>query len=34
MAQALAKVLEEVVTPLGLDLVTLKAQGRYVEDVY
>lgn len=34
MAQALAKVVEEVVTPLGLDLVTLKAQGRYVEDAY
>jgi sulfite reductase (NADPH) flavoprotein alpha-component len=34
MALGLAKVLEEVVTPLGLTLVTLKAQGRYVEDVY
>jgi sulfite reductase (NADPH) flavoprotein alpha-component len=34
MAQGLAKVLEEVVTPLGLNLVTLKAEGRYVEDVY
>ena len=34
MAQGLAKVLEEVLMPLGLDLVTMKAQGRYVEDVY
>jgi sulfite reductase (NADPH) flavoprotein alpha-component len=34
MAQGLARVLEEVVKPLGIDLMTLKMQGRYVEDVY
>ena len=34
MAQGLARVVEEVVKPLGLDVTTLKMQGRYVEDVY
>ena len=34
MAQGLARVLEEVVKPLGIDLNSLKMQGRYVEDVY
>jgi sulfite reductase (NADPH) flavoprotein alpha-component len=34
MAQSLARVLEDAVKPLGLDLMTLKMQGRYVEDVY
>jgi sulfite reductase (NADPH) flavoprotein alpha-component len=34
MAQGLARALEEVVKPLGLDLITLRMQGRYVEDVY
>jgi sulfite reductase (NADPH) flavoprotein alpha-component len=34
MAQGIARALEEVVRPLGLDLATLKLQGRYVEDVY
>jgi sulfite reductase (NADPH) flavoprotein alpha-component len=34
MAQGLARVVEEVVKPLGLDVMTLKMQGRYVEDVY
>lgn len=34
MAQGLANVLEQVLAPLGLDIITLKSQGRYVEDVY
>jgi sulfite reductase (NADPH) flavoprotein alpha-component len=34
MAQSLARALEDAVKPLGLDLMTLKMQGRYVEDVY
>lgn len=34
MAQGIARALDEVVRPLGLDLATLKMQGRYVEDVY
>jgi sulfite reductase (NADPH) flavoprotein alpha-component len=34
MAQGIARVMDEIVKPLGLDLVTLKMQGRYVEDVY
>jgi sulfite reductase (NADPH) flavoprotein alpha-component len=34
MAQGIERVVEEIVKPLGLDLMTLKMQGRYVEDVY
>lgn len=34
MAQSLTRVLEDILRPLGLDLMTLKMQGRYVEDVY
>ena len=34
MAQAVTHTLEAVVRPLGLDLATLKSNGRYVEDVY
>jgi sulfite reductase (NADPH) flavoprotein alpha-component len=26
--------LDEVIEPLGMDVLTLKAQGRYSEDVY
>ena len=34
MARAVGETLETVVLPLGLDLATLKATGRYLEDVY
>jgi sulfite reductase (NADPH) flavoprotein alpha-component len=34
MAQGLGQVLKEVLAPLGLDTIALRAQGRYVEDVY
>lgn len=34
MAQAVTHTLNDIVRPLGLDLATLKATGRYVEDVY
>jgi sulfite reductase (NADPH) flavoprotein alpha-component len=34
MAGGVAHVLEAIVQPLGLDLATLKSQGRYLEDVY
>ncbi|MEZ5832222.1 MAG: PepSY domain-containing protein [Dongiaceae bacterium] len=34
MAQSLGRALEDAIKPLGLDLMTLKMQGRYVEDVY
>ncbi len=34
MARAVAQTLEKVVGPLGVDLATLKAEGRYLEDVY
>ena len=34
MARAVAETLESVVRPLGLDLATLKSNGRYLEDVY
>jgi sulfite reductase (NADPH) flavoprotein alpha-component len=34
MAQSLGRALEDAIRPLGLDLMTLKMQGRYVEDVY
>jgi sulfite reductase (NADPH) flavoprotein alpha-component len=34
MAQGVKDVLAEVLSPIGLDPVTLKAAGRYAEDVY
>ena len=34
MAHSLARVLEDILKPIELDLMTLKMQGRYVEDVY
>jgi sulfite reductase (NADPH) flavoprotein alpha-component len=34
MARAVAETLDRVVRPLGLDLATLKSNGRYIEDVY
>jgi sulfite reductase (NADPH) flavoprotein alpha-component len=34
MARAVAETLEKVVGPLGLDLATLRSNGRYLEDVY
>ena len=34
MARAVAVALEKVVGPLGLDLATLRSNGRYLEDVY
>ena len=34
MARAVADTLEKVVRPLGLDLATLRSNGRYLEDVY
>ena len=34
MARAVAETLEKVVRPLGLDLATLRSNGRYLEDVY
>ena len=34
MAQAVTHTLDAIVRPLGLDLATLKSNGRYVEDVY
>lgn len=34
MARGVMTVLEEILRPLNLDVLTLKAQGRYVEDVY
>lgn len=34
MADGVTRALDRVLTPLGLDLKTLKADGRYVEDVY
>ena len=34
MARSVAEALEKVVGPLGLDLATLKSNGRYLEDVY
>jgi sulfite reductase (NADPH) flavoprotein alpha-component len=34
MAQAVTQTLDAIVRPLGLDLATLKSNGRYVEDVY
>jgi len=34
MGQAVAHTLDRIVRPLGLDLATLRAGGRYVEDVY
>jgi len=34
MAQAVGHALDRVLDPLGTDLATLKASGRYVEDVY
>ncbi len=34
MASSVMATLSEIVTPLGIDLATLKAQGRYLEDVY
>jgi sulfite reductase (NADPH) flavoprotein alpha-component len=34
MARAVAETLEKVVGPLGLDLATLRTNGRYLEDVY
>jgi sulfite reductase (NADPH) flavoprotein alpha-component len=34
MAKAVAEALERVVGPLGIDLATLRSNGRYLEDVY
>ena len=34
MAQGVAKALDEILAPFGLTPATLKAEGRYVEDVY
>lgn len=34
MASSVIAALNEIVTPLGIDVATLKAQGRYLEDVY
>ena len=34
MAAGVARALEAVTGPIGLDLQTLKSQGRYIEDVY
>ena len=34
MAQGVAKALDDIVAPFGLTPATLKAEGRYVEDVY
>lgn len=34
MANGVAATIDHIVHPLGLDLQQLKAQGRYVEDVY
>jgi sulfite reductase (NADPH) flavoprotein alpha-component len=34
MAGAVKRTLEAVLRPLGIDLATLRAEGRYVEDVY
>lgn len=34
MAASVMATLEEVIAPLGMDVATLKAQGRYREDVY
>jgi sulfite reductase (NADPH) flavoprotein alpha-component len=34
MAQGVARALEDILAPMGLTPATLKAEGRYVEDVY
>jgi sulfite reductase (NADPH) flavoprotein alpha-component len=34
MAAGVAQVLEAITGPIGLDLQTLKSNGRYIEDVY
>ncbi len=34
MARSVMEALDEVIAPLGIDVLTLKAQGRYREDVY
>ncbi|MDW7745533.1 PepSY domain-containing protein [Halomonas sp.] len=34
MASSVMAALDEIITPLGMDVATLKAQGRYREDVY
>ena len=34
MARGVAEALDEMLAPAGLALSTLKAEGRYVEDVY
>ena len=34
MAQGVAKALDEILTPVGLNPALLKSEGRYVEDVY
>jgi sulfite reductase (NADPH) flavoprotein alpha-component len=34
MAHAVREALEKIVRPLGLDLATLKSNGRYLEDVF
>ena len=34
MASSVMLALDEVLKPLGMDVLTLKAQGRYREDVY
>lgn len=34
MASSVMLVLDEIIAPLGMDVITLKAQGRYREDIY
>ena len=34
MASSVTAVLDEIIAPLGMDVMTLKSQGRYREDVY
>jgi sulfite reductase (NADPH) flavoprotein alpha-component len=34
MARGVASAFEVILQPLGLDLSTLKSEGRYLEDVY
>jgi sulfite reductase (NADPH) flavoprotein alpha-component len=34
MASSVMVALDEVIAPMGIDVLTLKAQGRYREDVY
>lgn len=34
MATSVISALDDIIAPLGIDVTTLKAQGRYREDVY